>query len=423
MRRLAVLLLAAPVLAALIVGARPSPPAGGGATPAWLAGATPGHWIRIGSAVMTSSPVMADVGKQGTSTWNPGLKGIDGFNWTSGDVDVRNSRLYLFAPGGHGYNDPSGNESWNGTAVLDLEADAPQWALAAPSTPMRLRTFGSTGYYADGRPAATHNYNYIHYITSRNRVFRMGSDSVWSNPTRGGSKLASLNTVTGVYDPDGYSPDWLFNPGHDSLAVKLLNEDILIASNGYERMVWHAATNTFDRIKDGSMRSGYVTGVLDTRRNRVFSPVQPDPGAGGVPGPFMTDGMTFAQTRFPLTFPGSSATETSPPWYGSSGLGMAFYQHPTDPSQDYFLLASAGQLRDSGQTWKVDAMTGAVSDLGAVNGTGTPIAYINSCYGRFRWVPRLGGVVYAAGPGSDGVWFLPLGPAQAVNASRPVLAQ
>lgn len=409
--RLVAGLVAASALAALLVGESPppadAPEATATTTPAWLTGATPGRWMRIPSAVMSASPVMADLGTRGRPDWNPGLHGVDGFAYTSGDLDVRDSKFYLFAPGGHGYATDDGNESWNGTAVLDLEADAPQWAVAAPSSPMRVRTYNGDGHYADGRPAATHSYNFIHYIPSRNRVFRLSATTVYGDGNHGGLKTASLDTTTGVYDPQGYSAPLPVDMERDGVGVRLPNEDVLLSRANGERVVWRAATMTFERLPPGSIRGSYGNAVLDTRRGRVFNPNPP--GQSDQPGAFMTDATTFEQTRFPLSFSDRTLTEAKPPWGGEpAALGMAFYQHPTDPGQDYYVLANANQLQANGACWKVNAVTGAVSALDASNRTGVAMETINKPYGRFRYVPRLGGIVYLSGPSSAGAWFLPL---------------
>ena len=339
---------------------------------AWVSALSVGQWYPIPNTALSSvAPSTTPDGNTG-----PQSKVI---TWTSFVVDIRTSKVYSVANGGH--QDYSGNE----VDVLNLELDQPAWTeLLAPSPNSQLTDCQM--YYADGRPASRHTYYGVTLDETNDRIMLFGGAN-WC--TSGGffTAISSYNIGANAYSP---------STTHGTLTSPFANVPAysrdpstgdVYAFQGGNYGHWTRSANAFGAINpSGTGPDGLeAMSAMDTTRGRILV-------AGGLHGGdrhlFMPSSNSFTS----ITFTGASAGVVP----GAAQGGMVYIA-----AIDRFLfrLKAAG-----GTVYQINPATFEVTPFATTGGASIP-ATLNGPYNKFLYIPRLGGCIYVPSYTGD-AWFL-----------------
>lgn len=341
------------------------------------------EWKRLPNSDLHDQPHRFDQG--GT------LQGaIEAWNGLAGDI-VKN-RLYSAANGGHA--DYSGNEVYE----LDLASEAPSWKLLREPTPMSLvrksPDDGHFPYYLDGRPASTHTYYYIQFISLRQSIFKFGAGSLWGNGNASDTHIDSFSIPLNDWLPEGAWPKSGTGGGPDRPVCKdFSTENIYIALSGkYQK--FDPVLGTVETVATPLTHNDEVLGngcLVDHKRGKVLYFWDYRESRRSGPYGFVLD-LTTKKVES-ITFTGPAAGQMGVP--GSYG----YY----DPAFDSYIVKN--HLVD--QVLRVDPVTYAVTAIPTTGGGGikTPPRG-GGPYTRFQIFPLLKGYAYYPHEAGAGVWFL-----------------
>jgi hypothetical protein len=364
--------------------------------PVWRQGQALYEWREIsGSGINV-------LGQANLATWNaPGIYGSLGyqaipFTRNGASADTRDSTVWMLANGGHG------GYYGNQAIKIKLSVDAPVWVEAAPPSDGSQVTF-DTRTYLDGRPSSAHSYYGEQFIEARNRAMRFGSQATSGTGNGSFPNIVSFNPVSGLYEADGTYPDipFVVEPSPNTMMCKdPATENVMVWNhNNFAR--WNQATNTWTMVfqymgdQNVAPLNAGGFGCVDTRRNLLFTL-----------GYFASSGSFFTMTlnTIPPTFVRVTLTgDNTALLANAAGWGVVFQAHPTDPSQDVFLMRKPDVV--GGDIYRVNASTFFVDHLTTTGGDNAPApAGTIPIYNRFLALPNLGGIAYI--PGSGNIWFL-----------------
>jgi hypothetical protein len=309
---------------------------------------------------------------------------IDAWNGLAANVDT--NRLYLAAAGGHA--DWAGNEVYE----IDLGVDAPAWRVLRQPSPGNTITAG-VDYYSDGKPASTHLYYALHFVRSKNRVFKLSAGSVWGSGNESNSNVDGFDLATNDWDSAG---TWDAGAPHAGAidrpyAHHPVSDDAFTFFSGKFRR-WRAADGTWELLAD---RPSYANNdvvqaspaAVDVMRQRVLF-------TRNLYRVAMNQGLSLSYGGTPaltdVTFTGALASEAQ-----SAGAALVYLVE-----EDAFLLKS----RTAGRVFRIDAATYAVTEL-TTTGAAMPPDSANGIYTRFQYLPLLGGFAYLP-RGAANFWFL-----------------
>ncbi len=350
--------------------------------PAWRRDMARWEWKRIpGSDLNRVRPSVAVPGNLRAR--------IDAWNGLAGDG--RTGRLFSAANGGHA--DYAGNEVYE----IDLRADAPTWELLREPTPPEAilasdyssRTYHD--YYRDGRPASTHTYYALQYLSSRNAVFKFGAGSLWGSGNEANWKIDAFSLADNDWHPAGTWSDIVESRRgviSASVCTNPITEQVYIAAPDRLQR-FDPRTGKVEALAKWDQNSSAVQGrgcAVDWQRQRVvfFGDAYRRPN-GGIVYDIRTDAMT------PVRFEGEHGAEIA-----RRNAHYAWYE----PALEAFLLKTA----QGDGVYAIDADDYSVRKLETRGGEDLPDA-VNGVQTRWQRLPLLGGYAYYPRSGS-GVWFL-----------------
>ena len=344
-------------------------------TPNWLTGSV-GEWQQIAG---TTAP--SELGQYCGLAWREDSTGVE---------------MASLASGGHG-----GNYYDNSVKALQLNTDAPSWALsrgASDSTGLVTASPPNSYFPSDGRPVPRHTYWYNHWVPELNRYMMFGCRFVGSS--------ASDFSVRDGFNPD--ANDW------DAAGTY---------SGALYMTVRDPATGTFYSLQSQSKftpSTGAITGMslsgvaaskvkrggtaFDTLRNTLYHLSTGDN--------FSVGGSTANSVQITTS---GACTEVT--FNSSAGLtdflanGVNFRTSETVYNSDldvfYFYNGYAGQAE---KIYTITPNAGTVWDMSLMTVTGgTPSASRGASgaagvCSKFRYIQKYKALVLAV-PGQD-VYFL-----------------
>lgn len=361
-----------------VIGGEPSASA---SWPAWRKALARWQWKQIPGSDLSSvvpSPAVPGALSARIDAWN-GLA-----------ADTRNNRLYSAANGGHA--DYAGNE----VVELDLSGETAAWRMLRAPTPAASivasdYTKGAYyDYYLDGRPASTHTYYALQFITSRNAIFKFGAGSLWGTGNESNWKTDAFSLASNDWHSAGTWPDASSQRGGAIGAPVCKNpytEEVYVATPaGLKR--FDPSSGTYASLAGWPDNSTAVYAracAVDPVRNRVvfFGDAYRVP-AGGL----VYDAASNSMSR--ISFTGTAGDITAQSYH------YAWYEAKIGR----FLLKTTS----SDKVYQIDPQTFAVAQVGTTGGSGMPDA-MNGVHTRWQRLPNLGGYAYYPRNGS-GVWFL-----------------
>jgi hypothetical protein len=175
------------------------------------------------------------------------------------------------------------------------------------------------------------------------------------------------------------------------MAKHPVTEDVYIW-RATDLLRWNQAVNTHEVLSKGGMVSlGRHSMAVDDRRNRLFACANGFDQANR--GAWVVDLTTFVDSPVTLTGSAADVAVVSGSDNTADQYGMEFVKHPTDASQDCFILRR--HQSSGGNVYRINAVTFAV-DVPATTGGGTiPVAAAtNPICNRFRYAPNLGCIIF-----------------------------
>jgi hypothetical protein len=317
--------------------------------------------------------------------------------WCGAAIDTRTSTVYALAGGGH--NDYYGNFAWK----CMFSVDSPVMEEAAPTSPASELIL-NVPRYADGRPASRHSAQGNQFIEARDRALCFGACAVSGHGGGDFPDIASLDPALGDYEPENTIPDAPHPIRIDATIFKDPATENVYVWEDQTFMRWNQADNDWTTIYEAGPFGAFHSACVDTRRNRAIA-IGGSSGqtAGGIvyAGPVTIDLSTYQFTSITLSGSDAAALAQLADPFALLGIGIVFYQHPTDATQDCFLA----RKRDAGATvYRVNAVTFVVDQLTTTGGSTIPVAHFGVYpYTRFLPCPQYGGVLY--GPRADDDWW------------------
>lgn len=366
----------------------------GGSVPTWRSTMTT-VWKKLST---NFSSVASTTGGTGI-----GPLALANFNhWVS--MGWKNNVGYLPWPGGHA------DGSWNGVMVLNLLANAPQWAQVIAASLDTARNMDSDGFYTDGRPASSHNYNLIEYCKANDKVYRLGSTTVFGNGSSGSGLIASFTVSSLALDAKDPALAMPSSVGREVPVCPINDHEFLAIGqeSSYSKSFIFNATTGVVSAYPWSIHQLSAPAAYDPVRDRVLIISARDPAHSYTQGHVLWD---MAKMRA-----GNSADDPSngfasvvtlggidrdnPPW-GNDGLANGI---DYDPDGARFLITSE-HVPDT--VWAINAITFAVSTV-TTNDSGVAVAPPGEggLHRKFKYLPDLGGVIMIHG--GDEVWFAAL---------------
>jgi len=335
--------------------------------PAWLSGLLPGQWRQIAGTSMSS----VDSSPHPPGNTGPQSKVIA---WTSFVVDVRDSKVYSAANGGH--NDYSGNE----VDVLDLELAQPTWREVLAPTPAGQLT-NCQSYYADGRPASRHSYYGATFDPLGAGIMLFGGAN-WC--TGGGfhGAVSSYNIGANTWSSAHPNLPSVISGGVGAYAVNPSTGDVY-AARDFSLAVWNRSTNSFTSPSPSGVTAvgNEAMSAFDTTRGRILFLSDVDRNYYTV--------ASNSWTRVALT--GPNAADVMVPQ-----AALVYVEQI-----DRYLVRRANA---GGTVYQINPSTFEVTTFATSDGGAIP-STLNGPYNKFLYVPRLRGAVYVPAYNS-GVWFL-----------------
>lgn len=345
--------------------------------PAWVNALSVGQWFELQNTAITKvNPSPVPAGNTG-----PRSK-ID--TWTSLGLDTRTSKVYSVAGGGH--SDYSGNE----VDVLDLETATPAWSQVMPPS---SSVGNCNSFYPDGSPASRHSYYGLTFNEFNDRFMLFGGVP-WCSAGGFDNAVASYNISANAWSaptthadlPSAYNTEAAY-------AVNPLTGDVYGAANfNFGRWTRASGANgTFVVLNpSGSAPKGDSTpSAMDTTRGRILF-------LGGNNTPKDHHLYTISSNSFTtIAVTGSVSADVSAV---ANGVNTALLYVD---ALDSFLVKLDGA---GGTVYQINPSTFEVSQFATTGGSSIPTT-VNGVYNKFRYVPRLRGVIYVP-TGTDNAWFL-----------------
>lgn len=246
-------------------------------------------------------------------------------------------------------------------------------------------------YYLDGRPASTHTYYALHFLTSRNAIFKFSAGSLWGTGGQANWKTDAFSLKNHDWHPPGSWPEVV--PGsHRNVTARA------ICADPYTDQVYIAAPRELRRF--APMRGEYE---LLARWRNSSSAVRARPCAVDVDRQKVLffgdayrkpDGGLLYDIRSnelrEIRFSGTNVAEV---------LALRYNAAWYDDRLGRFLL----KTRRAGELYSVDPLTFEFSVVETFGGEGIPDAS-NGVHTRWQWLPSLGGYAYYPEYRS-GIWF------------------
>ena len=359
--------------------AAPPPPLA--TLPAWVNALSVGQWFEIpNSSIRNADPAVTPAGNTG-----PRSK-LD--TWTSIVVDTRNSRVYSLAGGGH--QDYAGNE----VDMLDLEDPSgnPKWVeLLPPTQPAQVGNCSS--YYADDHPASRHSYFGVMLNEFGDRFMLFGG-VIWCTAGGFANPVSSYNIAANTWSPSATHPG--LPSAFNTIATYALNPltgDVYGAAN-FNYIRWTRASGANGTIvvlnPSGNGPKGDSTlSAMDTTRGRILYLG----GNNTTPDHHL---YTISSNSFTTITPTGAVSADVSAIANAQNSSMVYVD-----ALDRFLI----RLDTSGGTvYQVNPSTFEVSQFSTTGGSSVP-GTVSGVYNKFRYVPRLRGIIYTPN-GSSNAWFL-----------------
>lgn len=345
--------------------------------PLWRQGQAVNSWREIEGSSMSLCP----------PTVNPNNKNAlyKMEAWCGFSIDTRTSMVWAVANGGH--DDYHGNE----INRIGLEADAPAWTEHYRSS-SGFTVPNDAPRYSDGKPASIHSYWSQQFIESMDMAMRFG---LGSTSTIGFPKpnIDGFDATVAV-GQDGWSdvsdfPSWPAFDTDTPVCKNTLTEDVYCFYKNTAVYKWTRATNQVSTVNNsptGGIDANKAAPVFDPVRGRFFLAN----GAGAWTYDISTDAYTAR------TLSGAAASGVLTPQNG------IIYE----PERDSYLVLRVAGL-NSIIVYEIDPDTFAVTTPSL---TGSPPANPGTngggnAYGRFLYVPNLGGAIWFPTYAANG-WFL-----------------
>jgi hypothetical protein len=363
--------------------------------PAWRQGMAPFQWKKI---PLTSINLIKPV------TSYDGFKDMNGLGiagglygrlaaWNGLAADTSTDRVYSAGSGGHA--DYAGNEVYE----IDFSKDVPAWViLREPSAPQNVGASNGTkglyyDYYLDGRPASTHTYYALQFITSQKSIFKFGAGSLYGTGNEGNSYIDQFSLTKN---------DWELGPNNRPFFGATARQGVISAAVCKSPVSDEVYIGAVDGLKKFNPASSQVTKVADYFQNNseityhacAVDPVHQqviffgdayNPSNGG----YKYDIATGKYSR--LTFTGT-ATSSIISW----SQAYAWY----DESLQAFTL----KVGTGSKIIRIDPQTFETTESATTGGETMPDA-MNGVETRFQRLPNLKGYVYYPND-TDGFWFL-----------------
>ncbi|MDT3680099.1 MAG: hypothetical protein ROZ64_14830 [Burkholderiaceae bacterium] len=351
------------------------------AWPAWRRGVQAFHWYNIPDSALSAAVPATPVPGQPRNRINA---------WNGLAADRAHSRLYSAANGGHG--DYSGNE----VCEIDLSADKPKWRMLREPTPAEYIVRSLSGdihdYYRDDRPASTHTYYALHFLASRNAVFKFSAGSLWGSGGQANWKTDAFSLKNNDWHPPGTWPEVV--PGsHRGVTARAIcadpySDEVYVAAPGEIRR-FDPRRGEYEILAKWPNNSSSVSArpcAIDVERKRIvfFGDAYRMPDGG-----LLYDIKTNELRE--IRFSGANVADV---------LALKYNAAWYDERSGRFLL----KTRKGADLYSVDPLTFQVAALETFDGTNIPDA-ANGVHTRWQWLPALGGYAYYPEYRS-GIWFL-----------------
>lgn len=361
-----------------VVGGEPSASA---LWPAWRQSMARWQWKQIPGT---------DLSSVAPNTRVPGSLSARIDAWNGLAADPRTNRLYSAANGGHA--DYSGNEVYE----IDLSQDRPAWTIIRePSAPENILASDYTkgvfyDYYLDGRPASTHTYYALNFLTSRNAIFKFGAGSLWGTGNEANWKTDAFSMDSKDWQPAGTWPDAARERG--TIAAPICKDpstdQVYLATPGNLRR-FEPSSGTYSTLAAWPQNHTAVYAracAVDSARNRVvfFGDGYRAPNGG-----LVYDISTNSFSAF--DFSGQPSAVIT-----KSDYHFSWYE----PKIGQFLLKTVS----GGAVYSIDPVGFQVQEIVTAGAEAMPNA-MNGVQTRWQRLPNLGGYAYYPRHGS-GVWFL-----------------
>jgi hypothetical protein len=290
--------------------------------------------------------------------------------WSGGALVSIGGRPYLVVCG-NGHTDGS----WNGRLKFGplTGSNSPTWSVWQPASAVGAVRVGDT--YSDGRQSACHTYN--HLVGVGSSLYAMSTDAYYDT----GSASSKMYRIT-----DGATPTETFltnriGNGFYGAAAHYQGKIYYVSGNGvFERLrIYTIATNSWASESNGDVALfNYLSMAIDTTRGKIL----------------VTDGQS--------AYYWDVATLTRRAVNVPSGYTQCLEY---DAVRDAFVVPVAGSasVREcsaaslaAGNTpsWTTRTFTGTAPSAFPAAGT----------FGRWRWVPELGGAILVPNSTAN-VWF------------------
>lgn len=373
-----------------------------GDLPAWRRGQSVGEWRELPGSAMDRCKPSREAFRV------DGVKAIFGPSarlnaWCGLSIDTRSSSIWAASNGGHG--DYFGNEVMR----FDLLADSPAWIEWCPGSAGNVVPMLKSAWYTDGKPASVHSYYGQQFLECQNRALSLGGSTAHVG--------SAFEDVAGFdvskRDQSGWDPATTFGfcrggfnggwtPAIGWAATKHLVTEHIYTINTpavYKFTPKGSLGGTWERFSgmpvDAGGKSLIDSGALgatavDTMRNRLLWI-----NGYGKRVPFTLDLSTRTWTEHPA-IPQLAAIRYS--------AGMVYV-----PALDAYLVRAG---RAGGAVLRIDAKTLTAQELATTGGDSISATWPvhvdeENVYGRWLWVPQLGGCVYFPAAAAN-AWFLRL---------------
>jgi hypothetical protein len=350
--------------------------------PAWVNALSVGQWFEIpNTSIRSVDPSPTPAGNTG-----PRSK-ID--TWTSIGVDTRTSRVYSLAGGGH--SDYAGNE----VDMMDLEDPSgnPTWVqLLAPTQAAQVGN--CTSYYADDHPASRHSYYGITLNEFGDRFMLFGGVT-WCSAGGFDNPVSSYNITANTWSPSSTHAD-LPASAFFSIAAYTLNPltgDVYAAASfNYARWTRASGANGAFVILNPSgngPKGDSTPTAMDTTRGRILY-------LGGNNPPPDHHLYTISSNSFTTITPTGAVSADVSAVANAQNTALLYVD-----ALDRFLVKLDGA---GGTVYQINPTTFEVSQFPTTGGSSIPTT-VNGVYNKFRYVPRLRGIIYTP-TGNGNAWFL-----------------
>lgn len=342
----------------------------GSASPAWLRGIPPFQWITLPS--LSASQVLPN-------PLPPGITGIRSVTdaW-SGAALRQNGSYYILHGGGHG--DYAGNEIY----ALQLSLDNPQWTRIWGPTP-NAEIVPNQYYYGDSppAPASIHSYYALAYDDQDDVFMRfMRGQYILPNFGRGidGIRWGAPNWEQNQNNTIWPLPPQAWKWGQGQCKDPSGNVYFV---NSWNRFVWNRRANAWSTPISNSRYAVQSSGCcFDSRRNTIWS-FGGSYAAGSVKTgqAYMWDVSTNRESLLSLAGPSASAIDG----LNANNSGAAY-----DPVADLVFV-----ITGDSNVYVFNPSTQAVTRASTTGASlpNTTASTANSPWGKFQYVPQLGGVV------------------------------